>query len=131
MKDKFQKGMNKILGYLIYYIKFFLKPAAHHFICKCGRPIHPWEDECPICGTRIKWPEELREKYPKPDWFSKVFERNTSYKRWREQQEKLINAGLDSFFDRIGSPKGHLELQSRLDDLEMRVNKLEKGGNNG
>lgn len=63
-------------------LKHFL-PRAHRYVCRhCGEPVHPWEDSCSSCGAGLIWPEE--EKMEEPDWFSRMFERTTSYKRWVE-----------------------------------------------
>lgn len=59
-------------------------PKCHSQICgNCGRPVHPWEDECYYCGCEINWPPAARME--KPDWFSRVFEQDTSYKRWQHR----------------------------------------------
>jgi len=56
-------------------------PKAHHYTCwQCNKPVHPWENECPFCNNELHWRKEM--KMGKPDWFSRIFERNTSYKRW-------------------------------------------------
>lgn len=60
-------------------------PKAHHYTCGyCGKPIHPWEDVCPFCDKGINWREDQRMK--EPDWYSRIFERHTSYARWLEKQ---------------------------------------------
>ena len=87
-------------------------PEAHQFTCgKCGKPVHPWEDECPFCGAGVNWLDELRAKYPEPDWFSKIFERNTSYRRWKKHGSncgKMKNLPVREW---IGSYSGKPHLQ--------------------
>jgi hypothetical protein len=55
----------------------------HRYVCpRCGLPVHPWEDECYFCGLPLNWRDKKRSE---PDLFSKIFERETSYKRWLER----------------------------------------------
>jgi len=64
-----------------------MTPEAHRFVCaRCRKPVHPWDDVCPFCGFALDWPGELKRKYPRPDWFSMIFERGTSFKRWKERR---------------------------------------------
>lgn len=56
-------------------------PEAHQHGCGfCHKPVHPWEDICPFCGMGINWRED--QKMEEPDWYSKTFEKETSYARW-------------------------------------------------
>jgi predicted amidophosphoribosyltransferase len=58
----------------------------HKFVCpSCGKPVHPWEDACPFCDTPLSWGDLKRSE---PDLFFRIFERNTSYERWRVKKEK-------------------------------------------
>lgn len=59
----------------------------HRFVCpECRKPVHPWEDECPFCGLQLNWGDM---KMDEPDLFSRIFERDTSYKRWLERRRRV------------------------------------------
>ena len=65
-------------------------PEVHHRTCyECQHPVHPWEDKCYFCGAAVNWPAGMKRKHSKPDWFSRIFERATSYKRWTERHLNL------------------------------------------